>query len=481
MNSDVLLPGEFEGDGLARTANGSPYDPLAGIPDPEDAFWLSSKPLEEIRRYARSQGIRVNPWALLDAVLARLSVAIPPHVVIDPLDSLQPSPLNVYVALLGGSGAGKGITERAAQTLVPDIRQALTHVPASGEGIPTMFAAREKDEDGSSYLKPTAMRALLSVPEISHLGSTSQRIGSTLVSTLLSVYSGEQVGASNRNEMDRFEIPRNGYRLSLITGVQPANANVLFDRTDSGLPQRFLWADVRDPETPLEAEKSPEVQASLTCFPYNTSQLPPDPKINVLQAYYNPSKDGLHQADEYPHSYLTVSFPACTVNDFDRSRILTNKGVSANPLDAHRLMVTARVAALLALLERPKAYPSVTELDWANAKTVLERSAVYRSQCLDEMKQARSRQKADEIEIVDTARSEVTARGIETTKGKVMDYLNDVQPGRNGIKGYSIAQHIVRTYRTYVYPALEELHAEGHLRICGHDTGKASRNSWRPA
>ncbi|MCT6900791.1 MAG: YfjI family protein [Bifidobacterium sp.] len=167
---ETLKPGEFIGDGIPRTAGGLVYDPLEGITDPEDAFWLSCAPLEEIRRYARSQGIRVNPWALLDAVLARLSVAIPPNVVIDPLDSRQPSPLNLYVALLGGSGTGKGITERAAQTLIPGIRGALTHAPASGEGIPTMFASRQKNEDGSSFLKPVAMRALLSVPEVTPFG-----------------------------------------------------------------------------------------------------------------------------------------------------------------------------------------------------------------------------------------------------------------------------------------------------------------------
>lgn len=68
MRDDVdVAKGEYIGGGIPRTAGGIPYDPLKGMPDSDDSFWLSSKPLEEIRRYARSDGLRVNlglcwPW-----------------------------------------------------------------------------------------------------------------------------------------------------------------------------------------------------------------------------------------------------------------------------------------------------------------------------------------------------------------------------------------------------------------------------------
>lgn len=478
---DVVHPerGEFNGNGLAHDASGRVYDPLAGAPDPDDPFWLSSKPLAEIRRYARSAGVRVNPWALLATVLTRLSVALPPNVVADPLNALQPMPVQLFLALLGGSGAGKGVTERAAMSLIPDIRGAATHIPASGEGIPTMYAIREKREDGGTYLKPVACRALLSMPEITHLGGAVRRIGSTLVSTLLSAYQGEPIGAANRSEADRYEIPRNGYRLCLITGVQPSNAGILLDEAPSGLPQRFLWFDVRDPETPLKADGTKEVLDSLHCFPFDTSKLPKDPDTGVLQAYYNPGADGINKPGEYPKSYKYVTYPKSVTREFEVNRIMTNRGIATDPLDAHRLMVTARVAALLALLDHPDAWPNVNEREWANAKTIMEHSTIYRTQCIHDMKHARSHVKADEYEIVENARSEVRARGIGEAKERILTYLQDFGPTRTGVKGWKIKNHVTNAYRDYAYDALAILHDEGQIGVCGTETEKVSGNSWR--
>ncbi|MEE8684887.1 MAG: hypothetical protein SOI64_07560 [Bifidobacterium mongoliense] len=473
------LRGQFMGDGIPRSAGGQLLDPLEGTPDPDDAFWKSSDALEEIRMYARSRGIRVNPWALLSAVLARVSVALPPNIVADPLRNGQPIPLQLFIALLGPSGAGKGITERAAANLVPDIRSASTHIPASGEGIPTMFAVRERTDDGGTRLKPLTPRALLSVPEITHLGGAARRIGSTLISTLLSAFQGEPIGAANRNEADRYEIPRNGYRLCLITGVQPANAGVLLDETASGLPQRFLWFDVRDPEMPVNAMETDRVADMLTCFPYDSSRLPTDPDSAVLRSYYNPLSDGICKPSDYPRSYRYVTYPDVVAGEFDLQRIRVNHGAVTDPLDAHRLMVTARVAALLAVLERPGAFPNVTEAEWRNATTILERSGSYRSECIRDMKRARSSLRADELEISETAKSEVQSRGVETAKDKILDWMSSQPRLRTGVKGRTITQHITRACRQYVSPALAELHTDGYISLCGDDTGYESRNMWR--
>ncbi|MBT1171362.1 DUF3987 domain-containing protein [Bifidobacterium sp. SO4] len=476
-----IMPGrgEIMGDGIPRTAEGVMYDPLESCPEDNDQFWKSSVALSEIRLYARSRGIRVNPWALLSAVLCRLSVALPPTVVIDPLNNMQPMPLNVFLALIGPSGSGKGITERAAATLVPDIRNAGTRLPASGEGIPTMYTYRERGDDGSSRLKLSSPRSLLSMPEITHLGGAAKRVGSTLVSTLLSAYQGEPIGAANRAEDNRYEIPRLGYRLSLITGVQPSNANVILDNEGSGLPQRFLWFDVADPRTPMHAVSTPEVLSSLTCFPYPTSKLPPDPDKAVFEAYYNPNSDGIHKAGEYQNAFITVAFPDKAADDFECERIRANRGKTRDPLDAHLLQTAARVAALLAFLERPDAYPYVTETEWDNAKTILNKSAGYRTDCIRDMRATRSRDMADEFEITETAKAEVKQRGIENAKARITEYLQAHNPGREGIRGWRISQNVTRAYRQYTYDALADLYEGGHVKICGPDSGKLSGNSWR--
>lgn len=471
--------GEYMGDGIPRDAGGNPYDPLEGEPDPEDGFWTSMAPLAEIRRYARSKGVRVNPWALLGAVLCRLSVAVPPNVVIDPMQNGQAMPLNLYLALIGESGDGKGITTRAAAKLIPDIRDAGTRLPASGEGIPAMFARREQDDDGQTRLRPTMPRSLLDIPEITHLTGVSDRRGSTVISTLLSCYQGERIGAANKNETDQCEIPRLGYRLSIITGVQPAHAGVIIDNATTGFAQRFIYFDVTDPETPINAEPAKRVMASLTRFPFDSGQLPPDPDKHMLEAYYNPKGDHIRQPDEYLASLEYVAFPPALADEFDNERIRVNRGMRRDPLDAHRLQTAARVAALLAILDRPGERPMVTQLEWDNAKTILAKSAQYRNKCTEALSQAKTKALADRFATVNEAKGEAGDRLADDTKARIVSYMSRADPDGRGIVGNAIRSHITAASKPLAYEALADMRAEGVVTVCGRDTGKASSTIWK--
>ena len=76
-------------------------------------FWHARSELTYIHDYARA--CQVSPWALLSVVLARVCAAVPPHVATQPLYGNAPGTLNLFVAVLGGSGDGKGLTERMAR------------------------------------------------------------------------------------------------------------------------------------------------------------------------------------------------------------------------------------------------------------------------------------------------------------------------------------------------------------------------------
>ena len=90
----------------------------------ERQFWDSTPSLRYVFDYARAK--QVAPWATLFVVLARISVAMPPHVVTPSLVGSEYGSLNVFVGILGPSGMGKGLTTGVARSLVPDIRKAMT-------------------------------------------------------------------------------------------------------------------------------------------------------------------------------------------------------------------------------------------------------------------------------------------------------------------------------------------------------------------
>jgi len=71
-------------------------------------FWSSRPVLEHILTLARAR--RVGPWAVLGAAMTHAVASIPAHVAIPAMVGGRMS-LNMFVALVGPSGAGKGGAE----------------------------------------------------------------------------------------------------------------------------------------------------------------------------------------------------------------------------------------------------------------------------------------------------------------------------------------------------------------------------------
>ena len=135
-------------------------------------FWDATAALTHIRDFAYSR--MTSPWAVLGVVLLRVLATVPPNVVLPPLIGDNGS-LNLFVAVVGSSGVGKGSAESAATKAVhlPDI---YTAPVGSGEGIAHQYAHREtgkvvRDRDS----------VLFTVSEVDTLTALGQRTGSTLL------------------------------------------------------------------------------------------------------------------------------------------------------------------------------------------------------------------------------------------------------------------------------------------------------------
>lgn len=433
----------------------------------EREFWNSRKDLMYIRDYARAKGVRTAPWALLFTTLARLSVIVPPNVVIPEFAGGSPMGLNVFVALIGNSGDGKGLTERAARNLIPDIKDAVTTQPASGEGVASLFARRATDEEGHSVLECTTSRALLSIPEITALGGTAKRVGSTVVPTLTSAYSGETLGFWNKNEGNRLQVPEYGYRLSLVTGVQPANLSVLMNEAGTGLPQRFLWASVLDPDAPENADEVP-------LEPFDTSRLPESPSMRSLDTLYQAGSrwNMMNHGDTgYPLTYM--GFPECAKAAVEQDSYRRLRGQRGDSLDSHSIGVKLKLAALFALLQQRL---EVSEADWMLSGYAYARSSGFRDECVKRAESLKRDRKAKAIALDDEAREQAERQKAERVKKCMVSFMREHDPENQGVVGWKISNAVRSNDRKggYAYAMLGELREEGVVESSGAPEAKSA-------
>lgn len=207
----------------------------------------------------------VSADAVLACTLARIVQHIPYQYLIPPIIGGKSTP-NLFVALIGPSGTGKGGARRAADDLlgyIPALRDnPVTEGPlGSGEGIVSLFYEYPKDPNDpegkpGKNLELYYRGVMILDEEGSALAELIKRQGQVTEQTLLKMWSGERLGFSYsaRGSGLRLSVPDGEYRASALLGIQPAAAAFLLDdaRSDRGLPQRFLWASTIDPQVPTD-------------------------------------------------------------------------------------------------------------------------------------------------------------------------------------------------------------------------------------
>lgn len=218
--------------------------------DVESVFWEARPELATVRQYARAA--MAAPWAVLGCVLARVSLSVPPVVVLPPLgnDSSAVASLNVFVGLVAPSGVGKGVATRAAEgclSVPPGGGRLIVERPlGSGEGMAHVFT--DTDESGEDV--PAVHSVWFDVPEVDTLTALVGRKASTLASEVRKMFTGEGLGFQNADATRRKIVPAHSYRAALVAGVQPRKAGPLLDDAAGGTPQRFLWMPATDPGAP---------------------------------------------------------------------------------------------------------------------------------------------------------------------------------------------------------------------------------------
>jgi hypothetical protein len=274
---------------------------------------------------------------------------IPPHVTLPPIVGGRTS-LNLFAALVGPSGSGKGGSESAAREAIEytglTVPEPLLELhPGSGEGIARTFQPFEAQ---------TVHTALFTAPEVDTLSALMGRQGSTLEGELRKVYAGEALGFSNAQKHTRTQVPRLSYRAGLIVGVQPRRAAALLDGADGGTPQRFIWASVLDRDMPDEPPPSP------------------DPLTITLPTFRSPM-----------HGFCDLAVPDVARRAIDAHQLAMHRGdEGVDPLDGHALLTRLKVAAALMVLD---ARAEVNEGDWRLAGRIMLMSDVARVSVQREM------------------------------------------------------------------------------------------------
>ncbi|WP_165673946.1 bifunctional DNA primase/polymerase [Mycobacteroides abscessus] len=387
----------------------------------DEAFWASRAVLTDLRQFARAR--RVAPWAVLGYVLARAVCAIPPHVVLPALVGSEAS-LNLFVALVGPSGAGKGGASGAAKSWLRTDPETVIATLGSGEGMAKVYAYKQKPTSANPAWTQVGLESavLFDAPEVDNLAALSARNSSTLLPQLRSAYSGEELGFSYADPAKSVRLCAYRYRLCLTVGVQPGRGSGLLDDADGGTPQRFVWLPTTDPDIPDEAPEAPAAY-ELPIWPTNagTSKI----TLGATGAL------GLLDVPAKPGDLRTLTIPTVARTAIDEHRCKMLRGdAGTDPLDGHRLLCRLKVAAALMWLDRRT--DEVSEQDWELAGMVMAVSDATRRSvvaALAEKAQAsnRARGRADTVRAVaaEEARADMDAERIERVAKNVVSILGD--------------------------------------------------------
>lgn len=395
--------------------------------DGEDEFWQARPELAHIHAFARAR--RASPWGTLGVVLTRVVACVEPSYVLPPIVGGDAS-LNLFVGIVGPSGAGKGVAEAAgADAVKVDEDKFDIWKLGSGQGLAHGYARRDR---GGVTQHTTSV--LFSMAEVDHMVGLSGQQGSTLLPELRSAWMGERLGHLYVDPTKRVPVEPHKYRATLIVGIQPGRAGVLLDDKDGGTPQRFVWLPAIDRHAPDHHPVEPE-----------------------------PLR--WHRPQSLPWVFngrgrLTVCQQARRVIDEARLARLRGHG---DALDGHALFNRLKVATALALLS---GRCDVSDDDWKLSATVMAKSDATRQHVVEvldakaaEANKARAEAEATRTVVV-TERVEDEA--IKRVSRRVVSVLE-----RDGdwMTSSELRKTITSRDRTYVDPALERLTEAGQVDV----------------
>lgn len=401
-----------------------PSSSAAQAADPlrDPAWWEQREELAAIRSYARASG--ASPAATLAVTVMRV-LAQTPYTVTTPAIASGPGSLNLFAAIVGPSGRGKGAASSASRRGVPfdggDVFDTIP--PGSGEGLVRSFASKSEEEgarQGELDWNNPSRSIVFDVAEVSGLAGQMGRSGSSLSDQLLKAFVAEPLGFSYAGQ-NGITLPEHEYRFTMVAGVQPAASGALLGEASAtvGLPQRFIWASATD----LDA-----------------------PDFSLDSLHRTPVQLDLPQWSLLPETVGVDDEIAWMVG---QNRQLMLRGDQA-ALDAHRMFARLKVAAAFSFMRGAK---HVTAEDWALSDGLMAHSDITRQSCLDELEAVRAEENRrrgaarDEVDAAadlerDTRIRNLLVRHWSKNPGATAPALVRMLPGRDRKDGAVVAEKL---------------------------------------
>lgn len=325
----------------------------------EDDLWSQTPVLEKIAQGARAR--IMSREAALAMVLGRVLADVPPNVVLPAVVGARAS-LNLAVALVGQSGAGKSSGFQFSAELLGLDQSDIERGIGSGEGLVNSFLG-DPEKDPVTGKKEKRLvddpRRIFVCDEVDQLAAIKGRNGATLGPVVRSATTGGLLGQENASEDRRRLVKANTYRAVLFLGVQPTRSGALLGEEDAGTPQRFLWANTEDAGLTEDFPDWPGELGYRSRWPH------------LMPADFD------EEMEPVPVPWIEVDYPE-HVKDEVRLNALRQRQGKVSPEKGHLMLTRLKVAAALAFLHNAD---EITDQWWTISGQVIERSQVTMRRC----------------------------------------------------------------------------------------------------
>lgn len=397
--------------------------------------------------YQEAKRRKTSPTSALGMALIHAGLAVPPWMLLPAIIGGSGSPVNLIIANVGPSGAGKGITGSPILAVDPSYRIEDNHpdavlyqtfedasepqAPSSGPAFASMFVQLQKVLNAEG--KPTGKEETVQYAysrhvhwgEIDTLNTYLSDRRDTVSPELRSGWSGENLGSTTKARENRIRATRNTYRMMVSFDAQPERCGDLFAQMSGGLLSRVVFLNAWD----KNREK-------------RIGRFEPETRKMALPPHWPAS--GLFQVDDEIWTIIS--------DDADEGKYVGTE-------DSHRNLNRLRIAALLAVM-----HGSVrVEKGWWNiAGAILEHSDQVKQEIRRSLKEVdRSTQRSLGVK---TAVQEMAREGAKTevrerTKQRILDILED-GPSKPG----KIRQKMSKYQQSVFYSVLDEMRDEGQIQ-----------------
>lgn len=419
----------------------------------ESMGWIFSYPgLDKVAKAAKTRG--VNPWGVLGAVMAWVAVDIPPEVTT--LGEQQgKGTFNLFVALCGEPGAGKGNTMQLASGMVrreirgnfvtAEFNKPMRGPVGSPEGMISVLrprtAAEDEDEDNQP---PELARVIFEVAEINRLYGERRTQESTQEGTLLSMWSNENVGVLRKKEQDTLAVEAWSYRACFLVGAQAKWVHRLAGETSDGLAQRWLYLPVATThvERPQLGKKRNAAKVEI-------------PTIDIPAEVWNATKPVV--IDNYVQYALELQAYFLRKADAEKRPV--------DPFNVHRAYNQARVAAALAVITRGRL--EVSPEAWHLAGVVMDVSDLTRARLVREYEHRDRRDRVEAAADRAGIHDDAVIKAAETKIVKVLKDNGGTMPGgklRNTLSKpqREVSEQAVNNLKQSGVISVEEIEAKGN-------------------